>query len=712
MNISIENINFIFIGFFLASSIIQIYIFCATEKNIIQPLLAFLGLFAALNLYNTTHLYFSTNIEEIVPHYRVIVGLYTLEMIIIIWIIYLFNDRNFKILYYSIVAILIFIFSLNIVLPNGLIYEQINGLIVVYQTSKEKYHIVSGIENSFYKPLALFFYILMFIFMILSVIKLKTQQAPRRKSISLSFLTIIFVAINVYDVLVDLGLIHFIYLSEHFILPIILLLNFDTALDIKEKKRVELKLKNTEENFNSMIIDVHLIVIGLDLKGTTNFANPYFLSLTNYKLDDIIGKNFMTIFIPSDDQPRISDFFSDILCGSNYLHYENKILTRNKEIRFIAWSNVKIRGAGDKLERVYSIGTDITERMQSRKELEQAYDEIKMIKFKLEEENTYLKETLIPENDKTSSLIGKSNAMRYINLSINEVAPTDSNVLIEGETGVGKENVALAIHKKSLRKKKPFILVDCSTLPKTLIESELFGHEKGAYTGAEKQRVGRFEIAEGGTLFLDEIGELPLELQPKLLRVLQSGQFEKLGSNKTIHVDVRILAATNRDLRKASSEGIFRSDLYYRLAVFPITVPPLRERKEDIPDLVYFFIKEFCHRLGKDELKLSLATLKVLQNYSWPGNIRELRNVIERSVIISKQNKLILRDRLEESFTEMKNNLLSLEEIEREHILKILNNHDWKISGKNSAAFTLKINEATLRSRMKKLGIVKEIKRV
>ena len=299
--------------------------------------------------------------------------------------------------------------------------------------------------------------------------------------------------------------------------------------------------------------------------------------------------------------------------------------------------------------------------------------------------------------------------MKYVFHSIDEVAKTKSTVLVDGETGVGKELVARMIHDKSDRFDKPFIKVNCGALPKDLIESELFGHVKGAFTGAVSSRKGRFELADGGTIFLDEIGELPLELQAKLLRVLENSEFNPVGSEKLKHVDVRVVAATNRNLKKLASEGGFRSDLYYRLSVFPITVPPLRNRLEDIPLLVEHFLLTYCEKLNIDMLPVNVSTMKKLQSYSWPGNVRELKNVIERSVISSMNRGRLFVDKvsLKEDHLLRDKERKSLIEVEREYILSVLNETGWKISGKGSTASILDINEATLRSKMKRLGISK-----
>ncbi|MBE0582948.1 MAG: sigma 54-interacting transcriptional regulator, partial [Desulfofustis sp.] len=290
---------------------------------------------------------------------------------------------------------------------------------------------------------------------------------------------------------------------------------------------------------------------------------------------------------------------------------------------------------------------------------------------------------------------------------VEQIASSDTTVLVLGETGTGKELVARAIHTLSLRNSRPLVKVNCAALPANLIESELFGHEKGAFTGAQSKHLGRFEIADGATLFLDEIGELPFDLQAKLLRVVQDGEFERLGGSRTIKVDVRLIAATNRDLEEEVRTGNFREDLWYRLNIFPITMPPLRERSDDIPLLVEFYIDKIARRMGKTITHISTSVMAELQNYRWPGNIRELENVLERAVINSSGPKLHLADELKRPPKFLSTGTDTLEAMERKHILRVLEQTNWKVSGKNSAADVLGLDRSTLRARMIKLNIQK-----
>jgi formate hydrogenlyase transcriptional activator len=362
----------------------------------------------------------------------------------------------------------------------------------------------------------------------------------------------------------------------------------------------------------------------------------------------------------------------------------------------------------DMVKRLLLLSTIFAGALQRRNDelsLKQALKEVRELKDKIEVENRSLQKE-IRTLQAHGQIIGQSIDIRKVLQQIKQVAKTDSTVLIMGETGTGKELIAWAIHENSSRKSQNLICVNCAGLPPSIIESELFGREKGAFTGADSRQLGRFETANGSTIFLDEIGELPLDVQAKLLRVLETRRFERLGSNKTIEVNVRVLAATNRDLAKSVKNGTFREDLFYRLNVFPILMPPLRNHPEDISPLVNAYATEFSERFGKNIESVSLKALKALEGYSWPGNVRELRNVVERSVILSQSP--ILKIKTPESpvsDTVVADFRLTLKELEREHILDALKRTQWRVSGENGAATLLDIKPKTLEARMKKLGI-------
>jgi len=356
----------------------------------------------------------------------------------------------------------------------------------------------------------------------------------------------------------------------------------------------------------------------------------------------------------------------------------------------------------EQLERKIEERTSALEK--ANQDLQQALSELRALEEQLERDNLALRET-IKADQAFPDIVGTSGAIQSVLSQVTQVGPTDAPVLILGETGTGKGLIAKAIHESSLRKDRPFIQVNCAALPAQLIESELFGHEKGAYTTAYKKRIGRFELAQGTSLFLDEIGDLPLELQAKLLRVLQDHEFERIGSSHTIKVDVRIIAATNRDLPMAIQDGRFRQDLWYRLSIFPITIPPLRERKDDLQPLISHFVSIYNRKLGKQIKAISKRTRDALMDYNWPGNVRELENMVHRAIIVSQGSELMLD--IPQRPAGRPPDKETLEEVERQHIINTLTSCQWKIEGKAGAADRLGIHPSTLRSRMKKLRIQK-----
>ena len=354
-----------------------------------------------------------------------------------------------------------------------------------------------------------------------------------------------------------------------------------------------------------------------------------------------------------------------------------------------------------------SIVRNITEQLKKEEEIQSALDEVKKLRDRLQKENSYLMQE-IKLNHNFEEIVSESPRFKEVLVNVEQVAATDATVLITGESGTGKELLARAVHNLSSRRNRPLVKVNCAALPANLIESELFGHEKGAFTGAIQRKMGRFELADKGTLFLDEVGEMPLELQAKLLRVLQEGEFERLGSTQTQRVSVRVIAATNRNLNKSVEEGSFREDLFYRLNVFPIESPPLRERLEDIPVLVNHFIKKFGKRLGKPIEKVSQQVIDALQAYHWPGNIRELENLMERAIIIATGKSLKPGPWLPKQNPGKKGKgLITLAENESRYIREVLVLTKGKIRGADGAAAILEINPTTLEARMKKLGIEK-----
>jgi len=371
-----------------------------------------------------------------------------------------------------------------------------------------------------------------------------------------------------------------------------------------------------------------------------------------------------------------------------------------------------------RLRLIAGVFANALARRQQDEDLRHALVENERLRHRLESENAVWREEVLHAHEH-EAVVGESSALRQVSQQIDQVAPTDSTILLLGETGTGKDLIATKVHSCSQRALRPLVRVNCAALPAALMESELFGHERGAFTGAVTKRPGRFELADGGTIVLDEIGELPLELQAKLLRVLQSGEFERLGSSETRRTDTRVIAATNRDLGLMIEQGRFRADLYYRIGVFPIRVPPLRERRGDIPLLANFFIDKLRPKLGRKRLHLTDEAIAQLTAYDWPGNVRELENIIERSMIVSAGPELIIEgirpgaaaarqeplSRSAQGTAFTKTSTLTLAQVEREHIQAVCAQCGWRINGKGNAAERLGLNPNTLRSKMKKLGI-------
>jgi len=425
-------------------------------------------------------------------------------------------------------------------------------------------------------------------------------------------------------------------------------------------------------------------------------------------------KTFLALVHP-DDRLAVKQGIDNALADArNEYGLEHRIIRPDGTQTLVQVHGRAIFNGGGKPGRMIGAIQDITERRSREKELEKAYEEILALEKQLEAENVYLRDE-IELKEGPREIIGTSDPMKYVMYRIQQVADTNATVLLRGETGTGKGMFARFLHRQSGRRDKPFVNVNCAGLPPNLIESELFGREKGAFTGSTARQIGRFELADGGTILLDEIGELPIELQTKMLKVIEGGEFERLGSPRPVKVDVRIIASTNRDLELEINKGRFRKDLFYRLNVFPITIPPLRDRKEDIPLLVKFYTCKMSKTYGKDIRIIPQDVMKSLEEYHWPGNARELINIIERSVIVNGGPKLRLAEKIptqekmslrEEMFQDTKDEeFKGLFEIEKACILKTLQKTWWKIEGRHGAARILDIKPSTLRARMKKFGI-------
>lgn len=497
----------------------------------------------------------------------------------------------------------------------------------------------------------------------------------------------------------------------------------DTHLTISRLQR-ELDERNRQlASTNTYILEtVAEGLYGLDLQGNITFANPAATALTGYSHDELIGRSVFDLhFYAGWDGSRIRPQDHDLQKTLNLgeaVFSDSEVMWRKSGDHFaVEFNSTCYRVAGRPQGAVMAF-QDITLRKRQQNTLTQALSEVEKLKEKLQAENKYLQNQIRSEGG-FKDIVGQSSALKNLLDQVRQVARTNSTVLVLGESGTGKEAIARAIHDNSNRAGRPLIKINCGAISPNLIESELFGHEKGSFTGALKQRTGYFELADGGTIFLDEVGELPLEAQVKLLRVLQEQEFSRVGSEDSIRVDVRVIAATNKHLPSMVEQGDFRMDLYYRLNVFPLQIPPLRERREDIPLLAAHFLQIQSETLGKQFERVAPDSMQLLLDYHWPGNIRELQNVIERSAILSSSRQLVIEPGLismelaaEDSYRQSADPLqpddsahLRLVDFEKQHILRVLDMTDWTIAGKGGAAEKLDLPASTLRSKMKKLGI-------
>jgi PAS domain S-box-containing protein len=478
------------------------------------------------------------------------------------------------------------------------------------------------------------------------------------------------------------------------------------------------EIKRLEERWRSVFENSAIGVSLSDMSGHFLVSNAAYQKMLGYTNEEFSRMTFIEV-THEDYREANRQLVTELLEGKRS-QFQMEKQYRRKDGRLIWVSNnvSLVPGTKSMPHFIMALSEEITERKhaeemlrRSQANVEKAFEEIKRLKDRLQEENLALREE-IDQAFMFEEIIGSAPAIRNVISSATKVAPTDSTVLITGETGTGKELIARAIHKRSRRADQAFISVNCASIPPALIGSELFGHEKGAFTGAMQQRRGRFELAHGGTLFLDEIGEIPAETQVALLRALQEGQIERVGGERTIPVDVRVVAATNRDLRSAIDQGVFRSDLYYRLNVFPISMPPLRDRKEDIPLLIEYFVKRFSEKMGKHIRKIEKRTLEQCQAYFWPGNIRELQNIVERSVILCSGDTLSIEEAWilaqdSQSVPASRSLSRAVQDQEKEMIEAALAECRGKVAGENGAAAKLGLPPSTLESKIKQLRIKK-----
>ncbi len=456
----------------------------------------------------------------------------------------------------------------------------------------------------------------------------------------------------------------------------------------------------------------------VDAEGRVITVTDHWLKKLGYSREEVLGRPITDFFTESDRRRFSADRLQDLISRGDFENEERQVVTRDGRVLDLIVSSISSRNSTGKVDRMLMASKDVTKRKHAERELRLTLAENARLREELEHERDYLREEVNVAMN-FGRMVGKSDALQRMLGRVEAVAETPASVLLQGESGVGKELVAHAIHARSPRAGGPLVKVNCPSIPKELFESEFFGHVRGAFTGAHRDRIGRFQLADGGTIFLDEVSEIPLELQGKLLRVLQESEFERVGDDETRTVDVRVIAATNRDLEQLIVDGEFREDLFYRLSVFPIDVPPLREREGDVVQLAQHFLEKTCHDFGRPLLTLSRAQARQLQSYEWPGNVRELKNVIERAVILSPGNLLRLDLSMpnlapppadQPAADEADDAVLTEEqmrEFTKRNIVAALERSNWRVSGRSGAAELLGVRPTTLADRIRSFGIEK-----
>lgn len=480
-------------------------------------------------------------------------------------------------------------------------------------------------------------------------------------------------------------------------------------MEISDETRANFKYRNLYRSTPAMLHSV-------DGNGLIVTVTDHWLQKLGYRREEVIGRPISDFFTPADRARLSGEALRDFISQGDFDNEERQVVTKDGQVLDLIVSAISRRNAAGDVDRMLIASKDVTERLRVERQLRNALAENARLRDELEQERDYLREEVKVALN-SGEIVGNSPALMHMLTRIEAVAETPASVLLQGESGVGKELVAHAIHAQSPRADGPLVKVNCASIPKELFESEFFGHVKGAFTGAYRDRVGRFQLADNGTLFLDEVSEIPLELQGKLLRVLQESEFERVGDDVTRTVDVRVIAATNRNLEKQIVDGEFREDLFYRLSVFPIDVPPLRERGDDIIHLARHYLQKTCSSFGREPMQLTRSQAEMLRNYRWPGNVRELKNVIERAVILSpgkvlrldlsmsdggRENRLsAITDRDEgEIMTESE-----FRELQKNNLLAALQQTDWKVSGPGGAAEVLGVKATTLADRIRSYGL-------
>jgi len=690
----------------LTVGLIHLFISLRKEDSRADFLFSLMAFGIAGGLYLDTVMYRAASVEVFNTAFKTHIYFDVLLWISLIWFIAAYTGtarRSLLILStlcYAVAGVV------NFLSPYGVLYGEITGLATLTLSWGETLVYAEGTPNP-WRYVADAGWILLIALSADSCVRLYRRGVKSRALALGTALFLVLILAYVYGTLMDLGIVGPPNPVAFTFLALVLIMSASLTGDVMRASLLGRRVKRDERRWRMLLENVQLFVFGADRSGVVNYTNPYYLKVTGFLPEEVLGLPF-TDFVSTSEKAELGKAFRSALERGPRPSLLVRLLMKDGTERTALLSTVLLHDLDGSVVGTMSIGADITRRIEAEEARDEVITKLEDLRKELEEENISLREGLSSSHGFTG-IVGESNPILYVLNKVKQVAPTDTTVLLLGETGVGKELIAEAIHRDSVRSNRPFVRVNCAALSPTLVESEFFGHEPGAFTDARTLRRGRFELADGGTILLDEISEIPPETQAKLLRVIQEGQFERLGGSKTLTVDVRIIAATNRDLKEEVSTGRFRADLYYRLNVFPITLPPLRSHRDDIPLLVKHYVPLISARSGKSVDEIPPAVMERLLSYKWPGNVRELHNVLEQAVITSRDRVL----RLPEGFGDgsravspaLPDEWLSLKELERSYIEKVLASSRGQVEGSDGAAAILGLKPSTLRSRLAKLGL-------
>ena len=670
---------------------------------------ALAALFAAANAFVEPLAYGATTTADLNRIFKWAIIFQGLCWISLVWYVAYYARSSRRWLAVAVTAGYAVALVVHVSSPFGLLFTGISEVVRLRLPWGEFFSLARGAPNP-WRIVGDLTTLLLIAFVLDAIIGL-VRRGQRRRALRLGAATTFLLLALLHGSLVDLLVVRTPYAISLGFLFAVMIMGLDLANEAARASQLEFESGRRERRWKVFLDGIRLLVVRTDGDGRLQYVNPHFCDVVGLPSQELIGRLFADLIADGDLLVPAASSASERSDLQGVTLEEGRLVTADGSERVVLWSNVILSAQDGPARETLAVGVDITERRHAETARDDAMRELDALKRRLEEENLYLRQEIRVERD-FEGIVGESDALLYVLHRVEQVAETETTVLILGETGVGKELVARAIHDASARKLEPFVRLNCANLPDNLVESELFGHEAGAFTGATGLRKGRFELADGGTIFLDEIAELPQELQGKLLRVLQEGEFERVGSSMTRHTDVRVLAATNRDLALEVEQGRFRADLFYRINVYPITVPPLRDRREDVAALVTHFVNRIARRHGRTITEVPASVMHELSAYDWPGNVRELQNVLERAVITSPESELRLPEALTVNATRQQAQvtlqgvrLRSLRDVERHHILAVLESTDGRVAGSGGAAEVLGLHANTLRSRMKKLGI-------